>query len=128
MSWPSHGPRGRHDWGTYLERGIEVVKVLLKAGAHPNIVSHTGRGALHEAAMHGHASVVKVLLQAGAHVEATMPGSRIRSFPVFTSGYIEVEGVTPLMLRPREAICTWYACSWTWGRMSTVRIPARLPL
>ncbi len=21
MSWPSHGPRGRHDWGTYLERG-----------------------------------------------------------------------------------------------------------
>jgi ankyrin repeat protein len=76
----------------------EVVKVLLEAGADPNMLGSGGRGPLHEAAIHAHASVVQVLLRAGAHVEATMSGSRVRSFPVFTSGYVDVEGMTPLMV------------------------------
>lgn len=75
----------------------EVVKVLLKAGANPNMVDASGRCPLYEASLHGRARIVQALLQAGAHVEAATLGSRIRSLPVFTSGLIDVEGVTPLI-------------------------------
>lgn len=75
----------------------EAVKILLKAGANPNLTGTGTRGALFEAAMHGHARIVQALLQAGAQVEVGTLGSRIRSFPVYTSGLVDVEGVTPLI-------------------------------
>lgn len=76
---------------------IEVVKVLLKAGADPNLLGNGTRSALFEAALKGHGRVVQALLQAGARVDAATLGCRIRSFPVFTSGYEDAEGVTPLI-------------------------------
>lgn len=76
---------------------IEAVKVLLKAGADPNLLGSGTRSALFEAAIHGHGRIVQPLLQAGAHVEAATLGSRIRSYPVSTSGLVDVEGVTPLI-------------------------------
>ncbi len=73
----------------------EAVKILLKAGADPNLTGT--RSALFEVAMRGHARIVQALLQAGAQVEAVTLGSRARSFPVSTSGLVDVEGVTPLI-------------------------------
>ena len=67
---------------------IEVVKILLKAGADPNQVGNGTRSALFNAATHGHAHVAQALLQARAHVEAATLGSR---------GNIDVKEVTPLI-------------------------------
>jgi ankyrin repeat protein len=75
----------------------EVVRALLAAGADPTLPAGAARSALHEAAIHGHARVAQALLRAGARVDTTTLGSRARSFPVFTSGYMDVDGVTPLI-------------------------------
>lgn len=45
---------------------LEVVKLLLKAGADPNIKEHLGYTPLHVAAAYGHVEVVQCLLVAGA--------------------------------------------------------------
>jgi ankyrin repeat protein len=47
--------------------------------------------------MHGHVRATQALLQGGAEVDATASGTRIKAFPVSTSGYVDVEGVTPLL-------------------------------
>lgn len=75
----------------------EVVKLLVKAGAEGSTPGAGGRSALYEASLHGQALIVRTLLQAGAPLEAAALGSRIRALPVFTSGYIDAEGVTPLI-------------------------------
>lgn len=76
----------------------EVVKLLVKAGADGTPTGSGGRSALYEASLHGHAAIVRSLLQAGVPLEAAALGSRIRALPVFTSGYIDAEGVTPLIV------------------------------
>lgn len=50
---------------------LEVVKVLLDRGAHPNLSNNDGWTPLLSAADKGHLEVVKVLLDHGADVNAT---------------------------------------------------------
>jgi ankyrin repeat protein len=47
---------------------IEVVKVLLAAGANVNAVNCYGNSGLHEAARLGYVALLKLLIEAGAHV------------------------------------------------------------
>lgn len=72
----------------------EVVLILRKVGANPNLLGSGTRSALFEAAIHGHDKIVQSLVQGGAHVEAATLGSRFSQLP----GYLmDVEGVTPLI-------------------------------
>ncbi len=48
----------------------DLVKVLLDAGADPNIRNEVGRTALHNAAQKGHNNIIRQLLKAGADVNA----------------------------------------------------------
>ncbi len=48
----------------------DLVKVLLDAGADPNIRNEVGRTALHNAAQKGHSNIIRQLLKAGADVNA----------------------------------------------------------
>ena len=64
---------------------LEMVKVLLAAGAKPTVANRYGVTPLHEAATIGSASVVSALLRAGAKPDATYG-----------------EGETPLMLAARS--------------------------
>src|SRR5690606_2314841 len=52
-------------------REVESVRLLLAAGAEPNIrVSHLGQTPLHRAALHGGPQTVRRLVEAGAEIEA----------------------------------------------------------
>jgi hypothetical protein len=50
---------------------LEVVELLLAAGASPSKRSHDGSTPLHEAALGGHLEVARALLAAGAETRAT---------------------------------------------------------
>ena len=63
---------------------VDLVKLLLTAGAKPNVATRYGVTALHEAATIGSAPVVGALLKAGAHANAAYG-----------------DGETPLMLAAR---------------------------
>ena len=45
---------------------VEVMRLLLKAGANPNLAGEDGLGPLHSAAIGGRAEAARVLLDAGA--------------------------------------------------------------
>src|SRR5262245_49918585 len=53
---------------------LEVLELLLAAGATVNRWSHEGSTPLHEAALGGHLEVARVLLAAGAETRATDNG------------------------------------------------------
>jgi ankyrin repeat protein len=50
--------------------GAEIVKLLLEAGADPNVKQERGFVPLHSAAANGNAAVVELLLKHGAHPDA----------------------------------------------------------
>jgi ankyrin repeat protein len=47
-------------------RSAEIVRILLEAGADPNVQQHGGWTALHAAAQHGDGALVRILLDHGA--------------------------------------------------------------
>ena len=51
---------------------LDVVRLLLEAGAQKDIVMQDGATALHLAAQNGHLDVVRLLLEAGAHKDTVM--------------------------------------------------------
>ena len=46
---------------------IEVVKLLIEAGAKVDLVNNSGSTALHESATMGHLDITKLLVEAGAN-------------------------------------------------------------
>jgi cytohesin len=57
---------GLNLWYASMAGDVEMVKLLLDAGASPNIPGPRGRTGLFEAARSGHTEVVGALLEAGA--------------------------------------------------------------
>jgi ankyrin repeat protein len=56
--------------GAVARRDVEIVKLLLKAGADPNARQERGFAPLHDAAANGHAPLVELLLKHGARADA----------------------------------------------------------
>jgi len=56
--------------GAVARRDVEIVKMLLEAGADPNARQERGFVPLHDAAANGHAALVELLLKHGAHAHA----------------------------------------------------------
>jgi hypothetical protein len=56
-------------WGSEMG-STESVKLLLQAGADPEIVEYDGWSPLHWAATNGHVEVCKILLEHGAYIDA----------------------------------------------------------
>ncbi|KAI8086071.1 ankyrin repeat-containing domain protein [Halteromyces radiatus] len=57
-----------HRWA--IRGDVEVVQILLQAGADPNVTDHAGYTPLHESSLRGRGNVVKLLLENGANVDA----------------------------------------------------------
>ncbi|KAI8333604.1 ankyrin repeat-containing domain protein [Chlamydoabsidia padenii] len=57
-----------HRWA--IRGDVDVVRVLLQAGADPNVTDHAGYTPLHEAALRNRGNVVRLLLENGANVNA----------------------------------------------------------
>ncbi len=82
MSWPSHGPRGRHDWWTYLERGY-VAPFRDAVREMPDVdvpVDDSGRTMLMEVLAYAGGEpwleIVTLLIGAGADVNRRDLGGR----------------------------------------------------
>jgi len=56
--------------GGVARRDVEIVKMLLEAGADPNARQERGFVPLHDAAANGHAALVELLLKHGARADA----------------------------------------------------------
>ena len=56
--------------GAVARRDVEIVKMLLKAGADPNARQERGFAPLHDASANGNAPLVELLLAHGAHADA----------------------------------------------------------
>src|SRR5216684_202725 len=56
--------------GAVARRDVEIVKMLLEAGADPNARQESGFVPLHDAAANGHAALVELLLKQGARADA----------------------------------------------------------
>jgi ankyrin repeat protein len=56
--------------GAVARRDVEIVKMLLEAGADPNARQERGFAPLHDAAANGHAALVELLLKHGARADA----------------------------------------------------------
>jgi len=56
--------------GAVARRDVEIVKMLLEAGADPNARQERGFVPLHDAAANGNAALVELLLQHGARADA----------------------------------------------------------
>ncbi|MAM71562.1 MAG: hypothetical protein CMP91_10510 [Gammaproteobacteria bacterium] len=59
-------------WATYYDE-TDVVRLLLNAGANPNIENRYGMTPLIQAAMNGNSDMISMLLDAGADANATTP-------------------------------------------------------
>ncbi|MAM71563.1 MAG: hypothetical protein CMP91_10515 [Gammaproteobacteria bacterium] len=59
-------------WATYYDEA-DVVRLLLNAGANPNIENRYGMTPLIQAAMNGNSAMITMLLEAGADAHATTP-------------------------------------------------------
>ena len=77
-------------WGSYKGR-TEVVRILLDAGANPNVKGEHHVSCLTWAAGRGHAQVVKLLLEAGAKVNTA-----------------DKHGTTPLCWAARKVYVYWF--------------------
>lgn len=56
--------------GAVARRDVEIVKLLLEAGADPNARQERGFAPLHDAAANGNPALVELLLKHGAHADA----------------------------------------------------------
>jgi ankyrin repeat protein len=56
--------------GAVARRDVEIVKMLLEAGADPNALQERGFVPLHDAAANGNAGLVELLLKHGARADA----------------------------------------------------------
>jgi len=56
--------------GAVARRDVDIVKMLLDAGADPNARQERGFAPLHDAAANGHAALVELLLKHGARADA----------------------------------------------------------
>ncbi len=56
--------------GAVARRDVEIVRMLLEAGADANARQERGFVPLHDAAANGHAALVELLLKHGAHADA----------------------------------------------------------
>ena len=106
---------------------VEIVEVLLEAGADPNLFDGYGRTALMEAAYGGHAKVVTTLLRKGnrkdneikPNLEEAAPGHRTALMTAALYGHHPV--VAALVLDPRvevnyaESTCNMTALMWAAG-------------
>ena len=69
---------------------LEVVQLLLEAGADKNAVSANGATAMMSAAQHGHLEVVRVLLGAGAEKNAATANRVTALMVAALDGHLEV--------------------------------------
>lgn len=71
-------------------REAEAVRLLLEAGAEPNIrVSHLDQTPLHRAALHGIAETIRLLVDAGAEIDARQGEGETPLFVAAGRGYVE---------------------------------------
>ena len=69
---------------------IDIVTLLIKAGADPNAFDIRGGGALHTAAYKNHSAIAQLLIDAGADIEAKTDGGRTPLHEVVRQGSIDV--------------------------------------
>jgi ankyrin repeat protein len=79
--------------------GAEIVKMLLEAGADPNVTQERGFVALHSAAANGNAAVVALLLKHGARADAKSDDGKRPEDVAAASGHKDVAE----MLRTAQA-------------------------
>lgn len=76
-------------WAT-MYKHTSIVKLLLDAGANPNIVNFCCNTPLHLASMGGKTSIVKLLLEAGTNVNKVGYNGETSLYLASSSGHIEV--------------------------------------
>ncbi|CAK9115055.1 unnamed protein product [Durusdinium trenchii] len=87
------------------ERGhLEVVRLLLEAGADPNAATRCGHTVLMFAAQNGHLEVARVLLEVGADPNAAMQDGATALMDATVHGHLEV--VRVLLKAGARTFCT----------------------
>ena len=77
----------------------DVVRILLAAGANPNVTSEANYTTLHKAAVHGNLDVVRMLLDHGADVHAVRDGGHTPMDDAKEKGHVAIAD----LLRARGA-------------------------
>ena len=72
--------------------GAEIVKLLLEAGADPNVEQERGFVPLHSAAANGNAAVVELLLKHGARADAKADDGKTAADVAAEGGHTELAG------------------------------------
>ncbi|MBT8398240.1 MAG: ankyrin repeat domain-containing protein [Gemmatimonadetes bacterium] len=86
---PIHSAAGHLD----AERSLELVRLLLDAGADPNVVQAGGWTPLHQAAAHGREECAKLLLEHGASLTAKSDDGRTPLEMARAKGHGGLEGL-----------------------------------
>ena len=76
--------------GAVARRDLQIVKMLLDAGADPNARQERGFAPLHDAAANGHAALVDLLLQHGARAGAKADDGRTPADMATERGHKEI--------------------------------------
>ncbi len=91
------------DWATY-RLDVPMVKVLLKHGANPNLMSILGSSPLGEAVKTGNVELVKMLLKAGADANLANPDGQT---PLMIAAHTGVVKVAKLLVRHGANVNAW---------------------
>jgi len=76
--------------GAVARRDVQIVKMLLDAGADPNARQERGFAPLHDAAANGHAALVDLLLKHGARADAKVDDGKTPGDMAAERGHDEI--------------------------------------